>query len=318
MTPNYPQCIELPLPFRHIAPMRPTKIPSVAAATALLTIGLSLLFAPPSSPAQTPEALKAFEQYVRAAEAQVQSAQDLSATKNFLTIDALPEAMRTQIYAQLKQGQTVIERARALPTCPAPPGALIHDWTSTVFVPNVSLAQTLAALQDYDRDADYYRPQVVNSKLLAKSDHHYQVFLRLKQKHIITVVLDTEYEIQYTPVDPTHATSQSHSTRIAEVENADSSEEHIHIPGDDHGFLWRLNSYWRFHEVDGGVYIQCNAISLTRNVPPGLNWIIAPFVENIPRDSLRFTLTATREALLKKFTSPQTTGAGKSPKSNSE
>src|ERR1700680_3442552 len=165
MTPNYPQCIELPLPFRHIAPMRTPKIPSAAAATALLTIRLSLLFAPPECPAQkpTPEALKAFDQYVRAAEAQAQSAQDLSTSKKFLTIDSLPEAMRTQTYAQLKQGQTVIERACEPPTCPAPPGALIHDWISTVFVPNVSLAQTLAALQDYDHDADYYRPQVAKS-----------------------------------------------------------------------------------------------------------------------------------------------------------
>jgi hypothetical protein len=77
-------------------------------------------------------------------------------------------------------------------------------------------------------------------------------------------------------------------------------------PKDNHGFLWRLNSYWRFYQADGGVYIQCSAISLTRDVPADLGWLAAPFIENVPRESLNFTLTATREALLKTF--PQQAG----------
>ena len=54
-------------------------------------------------------------------------------------------------------------------------------------------------------------------------------------------------------------------------------------PGNDNGFLWRLNSYWRFLEKDNGVYVQCEAISLTRDVPTGLNWLIGPFIESIPK-----------------------------------
>ncbi len=78
--------------------------------------------------------------------------------------------------------------------------------------------------------------------------------------------------------------------------------------GDDHGFLWRLNSYWRFYEADGGVYVQCNAISLTRDVPAGLGWLIRPFIENVPRESLNFTLEATRKFLLANSNGPL--GAG--------
>jgi hypothetical protein len=63
-----------------------------------------------------------------------------------------------------------------------------------------------------------------------------------------------------------------------------------------------LNSYWGFYQADGGVYVQCNAISLTRDVPTGLGWLVGPFIENIPRDSLRFTLDATRTALADNFT----------------
>jgi len=69
--------------------------------------------------------------------------------------------------------------------------------------------------------------------------------------------------------------------------------------GDDDGFLWRLYSYWRFYQSQDGVFVQCHAISLTRNVPAGLGWIVRPFLETIPRDSLRFTLEATRNAVVK-------------------
>ena len=59
----------------------------------------------------------------------------------------------------------------------------------------------------------------------------------------------------------------------------------------------RLDSYWRFQEKDGGVYVECRAISLTRDVPKGLGWIIEPIVRQLPGQSLTNTLTATRQAL---------------------
>jgi hypothetical protein len=67
--------------------------------------------------------------------------------------------------------------------------------------------------------------------------------------------------------------------------------------GKDHGFLWRLYSYWRFEERDNGVYVECQAISLTRNIPTGLGWLIEPIIRNLPRESLANTLTATKGAL---------------------
>ena len=162
------------------------------------------------------------------------------------------------------------------------------------------MPEALAALQAYDRDSEYYSPEVVKSKLLERSGDDFRIYLRLKQVHIVTVVLDTEYDIHYTLLDATHAESRSYSTRIAEVENAGEPQDHDMRVGDDHGFLWRLNSYWRFYQAAGGLYLQCNAISLTREVPAGLGWLIRPFIENVPRESLNFTLEATRKALLSK------------------
>jgi hypothetical protein len=263
----------------------------------------SLGMASPLSSAETPsrETLKAFDTYVQAAE--VRNNEELASRKNFLWLDILPQPQRERILDRLKHQQTVIQHSVSCDSrdCSNISGGIIHHWTAITFVPGITLQQTLTTIQDYDRDAEYYRPTVLRAKLLSRTGNSFRVFLRLKETHVLTVVLDTEYEIQYLVIDPTHAASTSHSTRITEIENAGTAQERPISPEDNHGFLWRLNSYWRFYQADGGVYIQCNAISLTRDVPAGLRWLVAPFIENVPRESLNFTLTATREALLKKF-----------------
>ena len=266
----------------------------------ILAVSLVSIAPPSRAEGPSPATVAAFDRYVATAETQFH--RDLAANKDFLYIDALPEPERAQSYAALQHGEPLIRCSPPCkPRCPITPGGLLHDWTGIVFVPGLTLNETLAALQDYDRDAVYYQPQVTAAKLLSRSGNHFRVFLRLKQTHVITVVLDTEYEIQYTSLDNFHDASQSHSTRISEVENAGSPHERIIAPGADHGFLWRLYSYWRFYQADGGVYIQCNAISLTRDIPTGLGWLIGPFIQKIPQESLRFTLAATRQALLQKF-----------------
>jgi len=93
------------------------------------------------------------------------------------------------------------------------------------------------------------------------------------------------------------AHSRSSALRIAEVENAGKSDEREKAPGDDGGFLWRMETWWRMEERDGGVYVQSEVASLTRNIPVGLGWLIGPFVTSIPRETLAFTLEATRKAV---------------------
>jgi hypothetical protein len=302
----YLQTIAYPPPFPHIARMHSPAIQKRTRVPLMLLASLSLASPLFSGETPTPETLKAFESYIQAAEAR--NNEELAARKNFLWVDALPEPEHERTYRLLKRQQTVIRHSASCPSrdCSNIPGGMIHDWTGITFVPGVTLQQTLTALQDYDRDADYYRPTVLRAKLLSRAGNSFHVFLRLKETHVLTVVLDTEYEIQYLVVDSTHAASISHSTRITEIESAASPQEHATSPKDTHGFLWRLNSYWRFYQADGGVYIQCNAISLTRDVPARLGWLVGPFIQNVPRESLDFTLTATRQALLKRFPSNQT------------
>ena len=248
-----------------------------------------------------PKTVSAFEQYVQFKEACMNK--EIRDGKPFLEIDGLPSAARGRAYADLKQGQIIIQRSDECGSRDRTgiPGGLIHDWTGIVFVPGVSLSQVLVMLQDYDHDVEYYKPDVLRSKLVARSGDDFQIYLRLKKVKVVAVVLDTEYAVHYAHLDAAHSYSLSYSTRIEEVENAGGPQERDRPVGDDHGFLWRLYSYWRFYQADNGVYLQCNVLSLTRDVPTGLGWLVQPFIENVPRESLRFTLNATRKALVTKF-----------------
>ncbi len=242
--------------------------------------------------------VEAFDHYVRLSEARMDT--ESAGGAPFLWVDRLPQGRRGAAYAELKQGKVVIERLETLEDAkPIPvPGGLIHHWTGAVFIPGVTLEQTLALVEDYDRHQDYYRPDVMRSKILRRTGNDFLVYLRFYKKKVLTSVLDTEHEVHYTLIDRTHASSRSRTTSIREVENPGESDERLRPPGDDRGFLWRMNTYWRFEEKDGGTYVESQSISLTRNIPSGLSWLVRPFVESVPRETLTFTLSTTRATLL--------------------
>jgi hypothetical protein len=245
-----------------------------------------------------PETVEAFERYVRATEARV--GRQRAQPEGFLYIDSLPDPKRGEVQAALRRGDVFMERlitrdasGREMDA----PGGLIHHWVGDVFIPGVSLRQVLDSVQDYDHHQNVY-PEVVRSRLIRRDGNDFKIALRLRYKKIITVTLNTEHDVRYTEVDPTHWYSRSASTRIAEVENAGRRDETEKPVGHDSGFLWRINSYWGFVERDRGVYLECESVSLTRSIPTGLGWLIRPFVTSIPRESLADTLSATRAAVL--------------------
>jgi hypothetical protein len=174
---------------------------------------------------------------------------------------------------------------------------LIHDWVGATFIPRVTLRQVIEFVQNYNHHQDFYKPEVVRSKLVSRQGDLFKVYLRLQKTKVITVVLDTDYSVTYKSLDSHRTVSRSYSTRIAEVANPGKPDEHALPAGEDHGFLWRLYTYWRFAEQEGGVYMECEAISLTRGIPTLLGPIIRPFVKELPLESLERTLRGTRLGL---------------------
>jgi len=245
-----------------------------------------------------PETVQAFNRYVQLTEARIHG--EVSAPEKFLYVEGYPPERRSRALAALQRGEVLMERLQT--TDPSgqtivAPGGLIHHWLGAVFVSGATLQQTLTLMEDYDHHQDIYKPEVVRSRLLSRQDNDFKIFYRLRKKKVITVTLNTYHDIHYFPADSKHWYSRSYSTRIAEVADADTPNEREKPVGQDGGFLWRINSYWKFEEKDGGVYIECESISLTRDIPTGLGWLIKPFVTGIPRDSLQMTMGSTRAAL---------------------
>jgi hypothetical protein len=210
---------------------------------------------------------------------------------SFLWSDATAE--RAQ---QVRGGQVVAQFWSGKGPAKVPDG-LIHDWVGAAYVPGTTVRDTLALVQDYDNHKNIYKPEVIASKLISRRENDFQIYLRLLKKKILTVVLDTDHDVHYRSLDRKRWTCRSYTARIAEVQHAGSAKESVLPPDFGYGFLWRLYSYWRFQERDGGVYVECRAISLTRDVPLGLGWVIEPIIQKLPRESLINTLVATRTAL---------------------
>jgi hypothetical protein len=114
---------------------------------------------------------------------------------------------------------------------------------------------------------------------------------------VITVHYNTEHDVEYRTIDATHASSRSMATKIAELANAGTPTEREKKPGEDRGFLWRLNAYWRYEQVPGGVLIECESISLSRSIPFALRLFVTRAVTGIARESLEKTLRGLRGTL---------------------
>ncbi len=256
-------------------------------------IGLtcSLYMALPAISARTrpePEALEAFERYSEVTEAELKSA---AASTTFLNVDA-------EKRARIRGGEIVVtERER---TSHEVRKGLIQDWEGVMFVPGVTLDRFRTLLQDYNNYKKYYSPAVMESKLKQRQGDEFDVFLRLYKNVVLPVVLNVDYRIQYSFPRPNRMIVVSRSTRIGEVKNPFKPGGAEYPPENDDGFLWRLNTYWRVEEAGGGVYVQCEAISLSRDAPLGLGLILKGFLAHFPKESMVDTMWQTREALAAK------------------
>jgi hypothetical protein len=245
-----------------------------------------------------PETDAAFQHYVSVTEAQMDDDVRLN---RFLVIDRLPDFQRKQAYDQLQQGEVYIEELHTRENQHPIhiPSGLIHHWVGVIFVPNSTASQVEAVLHDYDDEAVIYKPDIRKAKLIEQNGDDSKIYLQFYSRTIVTVVLNAYFTVVEKQLGAKRIQSVSRSTRVAEVANWDGPDEHERPDGGDHGYMWRLNSYWRIEEKDGGAYVENESITLTRTVPPLLEWLIGPLTKSIPHDVLVHTLTNTRKAVVK-------------------
>jgi len=242
----------------------------------------------------------AFNKYVAATEARVNN--ELHSGP-FLFVDGLAGDAMQRSYERLKKGEILVEKldTKAPGVSSDVPDGMVHHWVGLIFIPNATLARMVPILQDYEHRADLYKPDVTASHLISHQGNDFKFFLRLYQKRFTTAVFNTEYTAHWGQVDPKKWYTHSISSKIAEVKDSDHPDGEEWPVGQGRGYLWRLNTYWRFQEKDGGVYMQCEALSLTRDIPFGLAWLLRPLVTKIPKESLDRALGQTRTVVEEKL-----------------
>ena len=243
------------------------------------------------------ETLRAWVAYVELTEQRI--AEELESKEGFLVMDFLPPADASRAREVMLSGDVFVlkmetrnEEGRRIGV----PDGMIHHWYGSIFVPGAALEDVIAWVQNYARHSDYF-DEVVESRLLSREEDVFSVFLKLRRKKVITVQYNTEHLVVYAGHGPTRASSKSEATRIAELEDAGTPREREKPYGQDRGFLWKLNSYWRFKELPDGVVVECESVSLSRGIPSGLAWMLRTYVESVPRESLEKALLPIKRSL---------------------
>jgi putative flippase GtrA len=231
-----------------------------------------------------------------------------AASDPYFAQDAYKENARTQPgwRERVMSGQiSMVRIASASPGAAESsiPDARVHHWAGAVFIPNASVDRTIRHLKDRaGRESESFE-DVVASKLLSRDGDRIRIYMKLRRDSVITVTYNTEHAIEYRRLGNARASSRSKSTKIAELVDAGTPRERERPAGSDRGFLWRLNAYWRFEEIKGGVLIECESVSLSRSVPALLRPFISGVVEGIARESLEKTLVGLRSELTRAVTS---------------
>ena len=240
----------------------------------------------PAQAALKPETKAAYQQYI--AEVGAKASAQAHAAAGFLWIDR--DGARQQ---SVRRGETVTQKVKSFSV----PDGMVQHWIGGVFLPGTTLAAVAKADQDYAHYANFYGPDISQVKVLSHDGNHYVVAYRITKKKVLTAVLDTVQAIDYSPVGAQRLTVQSQSKSVRQVDDAGTPSEHALPEGEGSGFLWAMNSYWRMEERDGGVYMECEAITLSRDVPLGLGSMINPILQSFAEESLKKTLQQKRQAV---------------------
>jgi hypothetical protein len=237
-----------------------------------------------------PETVKAWDEYEAAAKARMQ--ESLGPEHHFLLSDE-----DEKLAARLRSG--AIEVSPAGPHIPKhAPSGLIHDWIGQAFIPNATTQDVLAVLRDYEKYKEVFKPAVVASRAIAtgESEDHYATLLMNKEV-LAKVAVEIEFRTNYVQVDDRRWYSVSESLRAQQIAGYDKENQHKLPEDEGTGLIWRTYSTTRLEARDGGVYIEVEAVVLSRDIPVYLRPVADPIVRRVSRESLSTSLRETQEAV---------------------
>lgn len=243
------------------------------------------------------ETVKAWDSYVKATEARI--SKELSSKDKFLALEFQPEDRVNRELNSLFAGEIPITEVNSVDGDGREikvPDGMIHHWRGSVFIPNIALDAVYARVANPSIE-DTRQEDVLDSAVLERNPDSLKLYLKLQRSKIITVVYNTEHQVRFQRPNANRAWSRSMATKIAEIENPHSVNEREKSEGHDRGFLWRMNSYWRYKQVEGGVIVECESITLSRSIPAVIKYFVNPLIKKVARESMNRTLDSMRNRL---------------------
>lgn len=236
-----------------------------------------------------PETIRAWDAYVSTVSSRMQ---ERAHSGHFLWIDEQPDGAR-----RVRDGEIMVAPLGTHNPSPVPSG-LVHHWIGAAFLPGVSVDDVFSVVRNYGRYKEFYKPVVVDSRKIGASnaDDRFSMIV-LNRVVLAAIAMDADYQGSYTQVDAKRWYNITRSTRVQEVHDYGESSECLLPEGVGTGFIWRLYSIARFEERDGGVYVELEALALSRDVPAALRWVVNPIVRRISKGSLLTSLEQTRDAV---------------------
>jgi hypothetical protein len=237
-----------------------------------------------------PETLGAWDQYVQLADTAMQAR--LRPGRSFLWIDEAPDRRR-----QLRGGEILVT-SPGEHTPKKVPSGLIHHWLGAAFIPNTRLNNVLGVVRDYAHYKDYYNPSVIDSRTIRQAPEADRFSTLLMNKALfLKVALENECESSYAQAGPGRWYSIASTVRVQEIEDYGQASEHRLPSGEGSGYIWRLHGITRYEEGDGGVYMEIEAMALSREIPAAMRWVVDPVVRRVSKGSLVTSLRQTQDAV---------------------
>ncbi len=234
------------------------------------------------------ETEQAWDAYIRTANVQM-----VDRTRGrFLWVDEVPDRSHS-----VRDGKILVSPIGQQNPKPVPNG-LIHDWIGATFLPDAKLEDALSTARDYGHYKEFYKPTVIDSKSLGTvgtCDNYWM--LLANHEAIASTALEGEYQACYYRLDDRRWYSIAHTTRLREIRHYDQPGAQ-ELPSDQgSGYIWRIYSFARFEERDGGVYVELEVIVLSRDIPVAARWVVSPIVRWISKNAMLTSLRQMEEAI---------------------
>jgi len=153
-------------------------------------------------------------------------------------------------------------------------------------------------VRDYPRYKDYYSPTVLDSRTVRQEPNADRFATLLMNKAMfLKMALENECESSYVQAGPHRWFSIATTVRVQEIEDYGQLSEHKLPSGQGSGYIWRLHGITRYEEADGGVYIEIEAMALSREIPLAMHWAVDPIVRRVSKGSLTTSLRQTQGAV---------------------